>query len=93
MLGHLLDGVQAEDVRVPFAQNSLYPLPETVADEAALLLADVLPTSYEVGVLNGRIRPGQSVVAVGVPETFELCVEIVRAGGRVANVGVHGSPI
>ncbi len=164
LLGHLIDGVQAEYVRVPFADMSLHRLPATVSDEAAVLLADILPTSYEVGVLAGGVRPGDTVVvvgagpiglaavmtarlyspshvvvvdpvgsrldaakslgadivvrngdggedpvglvtditgglgadvvieAVGVPETFELCTELVRAGGHVANVGVHGAP-
>jgi alcohol dehydrogenase len=159
ILGHLVDGTQAQYVRVPFADNSLYKLPAEVTDEAALMLADILPTSYEVGVLNGQVRPGDTVAvvgagpiglaaimtaqlfspariiaidlapsrleaakrigadvtvlstddpvtavneltdglgahvaieAVGVPETFELCTRLVRPGGRVANIGVHG---
>ena len=162
VLGHLIDGVQAEYVRVPFADLSLYKLAPTISDEAAVMLADILPTSYEVGVLAGGVRPGDSVVvvgagpiglaavmtarlyspshiivvdpvprrldaaktlgadivirngpdgedpvslvrdltgglgadvaieAVGVPETFELCTDLVAAGGHVANVGVHG---
>jgi alcohol dehydrogenase len=161
ILGHLIDGVQAERVRVPFADRSVHKLPDNVTDEAALLLADILPTSYEVGVLNGRVSPGDTVVivgagpiglaaiatsklfspariivvdkadarrkaalergadmalspdddvvgavkewtgglgaevaieAVGVPATFELCTRVVRPGGTVANVGVHGAP-
>ncbi|SBT42557.1 alcohol dehydrogenase catalytic domain-containing protein [Micromonospora narathiwatensis] len=161
ILGHTVDGVQAEYARIPFADLSTYRLPESVADEAAVLLADILPTSYEVGVLNGRVRPGDTVVvvgagpiglaaiqtarlyspahvvaidkaqsrldaaklfgadltvladddplelvrlvtgglgadvvmeAVGIPATFELCTTLVRPGGRVANIGVHGSP-
>jgi alcohol dehydrogenase len=162
ILGHLIDGTQAEYVRTPFADNSLHKLPDSVTDESALLLADILPTSYEVGVRNGRVGPGDTVVivgagpiglaaittarlyspgriiavdradsrldaakragadvvlnadstdadavralspdglgadvaveAVGVPETFELCTRVVRPGGRVANVGVHGRP-
>ncbi|MEV0189597.1 zinc-dependent alcohol dehydrogenase family protein [Kitasatospora purpeofusca] len=162
ILGHLVDGCQAEYVRTPFADNSLHKLPAGVFDENALLLADILPTSYEVGVLNGRVRPGDTVVivgagpiglaavltarlysparivavdlapsrldaakrfgadvtltvaeatpealrelsrdglgadvaveAVGVPDSFELCTRVVRPGGRVANVGVHGKP-
>ncbi|HEY9408574.1 MAG TPA: alcohol dehydrogenase catalytic domain-containing protein [Jiangellaceae bacterium] len=161
ILGHRVDGTQAERVRTPFADTSLYRLPEHVGDEAALMLADILPTSYEVGVLAGQVSPGDTVVvvgvgpvglaavmtarlfspshivvidpaatrrdaagrlgadvlldpaddvvdrvrtltdglgadvaieAVGVPETFESCVELVRPGGRVANVGVHGAP-
>jgi alcohol dehydrogenase len=161
ILGHTVDGVQAEYARIPFADLSTYRLPASVTDEAAVLLADILPTSYEVGVLNGRVRPGDTVVvvgagpiglaailtaklyspthvvavdmaqsrldaakqfgadvtvladgnpegvvreltgglgadvvieAVGTPATFELCTALVRAGGRVANIGVHGRP-
>jgi len=161
VLGHLIDGVQAEYARVPFADTSAHRLPDPVTDEAALLLADILPTAYEVGVLSGRISPGQSVAvvgtgpiglaaittakllspslivaidkaqarcdaaksfgaditlrptedcveqvadatdglgvdvaieAVGTPEAFELCTRLVRPGGHVANIGVHGKP-
>ncbi|MFD2078734.1 alcohol dehydrogenase [Actinopolymorpha cephalotaxi] len=161
MLGHLVDGTQAEYVRVPFADTSTYGVPNGAADEAVLMLADILPTSYEVGVRNGRVSPGDVVVvvgagpiglaalttaalfspshlvavdlaptrldaakrlgadvlvgpgedaetmvaeltdglgadvaieAVGVPATFELCTRLVRPGGHVANVGVHGKP-
>ena len=161
-LGHTIDGVQAEFARVPFADLSLHQLPQGVTDEAAVLLADILPTSYEVGVLNGGVRPGDTVVivgagpiglaavmtsklyspgclividpaeprrdaakrlgadivldsdadaalevvqsvtgglgadvvmeAVGIPATFEMCTTLVRPGGRVANIGVHGAP-
>ncbi len=162
VLGHLIDGTQAEYVRVPFADNSTHKVPAGVSDEQMIVLADILPTSYEVGVLNGHVRPGdvvaivgagpiglaailtarlyspshivaidmadsrleaarkfgadvvvnngrddpQAVVAelsgglgadvtmeaVGVPDTFELAVRLVRAGGHVANIGVHGAP-
>ena len=162
ILGHLIDGTQAEYVRVPFADTSTYPAPDGVVDEQLLMLADILPTGYEVGVLNGAVEPGDVVAvvgagpiglaailgarlfspshvvaidladsrleaakqfgadltinnvtvdpketiaemtdglgadvaieAVGVPATFELCASLVRPGGRVANVGVHGEP-
>jgi alcohol dehydrogenase len=163
ILGHLVDGTQAELARIPFADNSLYPVPEGLDDEQVLFLSDILPTGYEVGVRNGGVRPGDVVAvvgagpvglaammtarlygpstivaidqadsrldkatssfgadvavnnavddpaervmeltgglgadvaieAVGVPATFELCTELVRPGGRVANVGVHGHP-
>jgi len=65
VLGHLIDGTQAEKVRVPFADRGLHRLPPEISDEQALLLADILPTSYEVGILNGRVRPGDTVVVVG----------------------------
>ncbi|MFI6785936.1 zinc-dependent alcohol dehydrogenase family protein [Nonomuraea sp. NPDC050383] len=161
ILGHRVNGTQAEYVCVPFADTSVHLLPQGVSDEAALMLADILPTAYEVGVLNGCVRPGDTVAvvgagpiglaaittarlftpshiiavdlaparleaagrlgadvvvgagddpaaaiaeltdglgadvaieAVGVPETFELCTRLVRPGGHVANVGVHGKP-
>jgi alcohol dehydrogenase len=164
VLGHLIDGTQAEFVRVPFADTSLFALPDGVSDEAALMLSDITPTAYEVGVRNGMVRPGDTVVvvgsgpiglaaimtaqlfspshivavdtaasrleaakalgadvvvdarlgteeltrvvaevtdglgadvvmeAVGTPATFETCTELVRPGGRVANIGVHGAP-
>ncbi len=65
ILGHKIDGTQAEYVRVPFADTSTYPVPEGVADEDILMLADILPTGYEVGVLNGQVRPGDVVAVVG----------------------------
>ncbi|MFA3872613.1 alcohol dehydrogenase catalytic domain-containing protein [Streptomyces sp. MMCC 100] len=65
VLGHLIDGTQAEYVRVPHADFSLHPLPANVTDQDAVLLADIFPTGYEVGVLNGRVRPGDTVVVVG----------------------------
>jgi alcohol dehydrogenase len=65
ILGHTIDGTQAEYVRVPFADTSTYPVPAGVADEQILMLADILPTGYEVGVLNGRVQPGDVVAVVG----------------------------
>jgi alcohol dehydrogenase len=65
ILGNTIDGTQAEYVRVPFADNSTYPVPAGVSDEELLMLADILPTGYEVGVLNGQVRPGDVVAVVG----------------------------
>ena len=65
VLGHLIDGTQAEFVRVPFADTSLFAVPDSVSDEAALMLSDITPTAYEVGVLNGTVRPGDTVVVIG----------------------------
>lgn len=162
VLGHTIDGTQAEYVRVPFADLSVHSLPASVQSHDGVLLADIFPTSYEVGVLNGGVRPGDTVVvvgagpiglaavlgtalyspgrviavdlaesrlaaarslgadatvnaaeeperlvedlteglgadvvmeAVGVPETFEMCTRMVRPGGHVANIGVHGKPV
>ncbi|MEU6575780.1 zinc-dependent alcohol dehydrogenase family protein [Streptomyces sp. NPDC046805] len=161
ILGHLIDGTQAEYVRVPFADLSVHALLGGLDSRAAVLLADIFPTAYEVGVLNGHVRPGDTVAvvgagpiglaaiatarffaperilavdlapsrleaakrlgadaladaregpeqlvadltdglgadvvveAVGVPESFELCTRMVRPGGHVANIGVHGKP-
>jgi alcohol dehydrogenase len=65
ILGNEIDGTQAEYVRVPFADNSTYPMPDGVSDGDMLMLADILPTAYEVGVLNGRVGPGDVVAVVG----------------------------
>jgi alcohol dehydrogenase len=162
ILGYKIDGTQAEYVRVPFADTSTYVVPVGMDDEAVLMLADILPTAYEVGVINGQVRPGDTVAvvgagpiglsailaaqlygpahivaidladtrleaakrfgadvtvnpsredvaerlasltdglgadvaieAVGIPDTFEMCCRLIRAGGHVANVGVHGEP-
>ena len=163
ILGHLIDGTQAELVRVPFADTSLYAVPEGVRDDAAVLLSDILPTGFEIGVRYGQVKPGDTVAvvgagpvglavmataglygaaqvvavdldenriakaktlgathgvcskdadwkeqvlaltdgygvdvaieAVGIPATFRMCTELVRPGGHVANVGVHGGPV
>jgi alcohol dehydrogenase len=163
IFGHLIDGTQAEYARVPFAETSVHKLPEGVTDERVLFLADILPTGYEVGVRNGRVKPGDVVVvvgagpvglaaiqtaslagaariialdvtdsrreyarrfgadvainaaeadaeeqvaaltdagqgadvaieAVGTPGTFDICTRVVRPGGVIANIGVHGAP-
>jgi alcohol dehydrogenase len=163
IFGHLIDGTQAEYVRVPFAETSLHLLPAGVSDEAAVMLSDILPTGFEIGVRNGRVKPGDIVAvvgagpvglaammtaglygagrviaidlddnrlaqatsfgatdsvnsgsagwkdklmamtdglgvdvaieAVGIPQTFDMATEIIRPGGTVANVGVHGKSV
>ena len=163
VLGHLIDGTQAEYVRIPFADNSVYKLPDGVSDEAAVMLSDILPTGFEIGVRYGKVEPGDVVAvvgagpvglaaimtaglygaarvialdldanrldqaeafgatdtvnsgdadwaeqvramtdglgvdvaieAVGIPDTFQACTKIVRPGGSVANVGVHGTSV
>jgi alcohol dehydrogenase len=162
IFGHTIDGLQAEYARVPFADNSVYKVPAGLSDDQVLFLADILPTAFEVGVLNGAVRPGDVVAivgagpvglaailtaqlytpghivaidladtrlrrarqfgadtainnghedarlqimeltdglgadvaieAVGMPATFELAADVIRPGGHVANVGVHGHP-
>ena len=162
ILGHLIDGTQAEYVRIPHADNSLYHLPEGVDEEALVMLSDILPTGFEIGVLYGAVQPGDTVAivgagpvgmaalltaqffspsrlimidldparlemarrfgatetidsgngdpvqrifestkdgvdvaieAVGIASTFDVCQKIVRPGGHVANVGVHGKSV
>ncbi len=65
IFGHLIDGLQAEYARVPFVDTSVYKVPEGLTDEQVLFLADILPTAYEVGVLNGKVDAGDTVVVVG----------------------------
>src|SRR5678810_302861 len=65
ILGHLIDGTQAEYVRIPFADNSLYHIPENADEEALVMLSDILPTGFECGVLNGQVKPGDTVAIVG----------------------------
>jgi alcohol dehydrogenase len=163
VLGHLINGTQAEFVRIPYAENSLHLLPADVPDEQAVMLSDILPTGFEIGVQYGQVKPGDVVAvigagpvglaaistaglygaatviavdvdtnrldasrafgatdtvdsstddwreqvlaltdgagvdvaieAVGIPATFTMAVDLVRPGGHVANVGVHGKPV
>jgi len=65
IFGHLIDGLQAEYARVPFADTSVHKVPDGLSDEQVLFLADILPTAYEVGVLNGMVAPGDVVAIVG----------------------------
>jgi alcohol dehydrogenase len=65
ILGHLIDGTQAEYVRIPFADNSLYHIPANANEDAIVMLSDILPTGFECGVLNGQVKPGDSVAIVG----------------------------
>ena len=65
ILGNAIDGTQAEFVRTPHADTSLYPIPEGADEEALVMLSDILPTGFECGVLNGRVSPGSTVAIVG----------------------------
>ena len=65
ILGNSIDGAQAEFVRIPYADTSLYPIPPGVDEEALVMLSDILPTGFECGVLNGKVQPGSSVAIVG----------------------------
>lgn len=65
ILGNTIDGTQAELVRIPHADNSLYPIPAGADEEALVMLSDILPTGFECGVLNGKVQPGSTVAIVG----------------------------
>ncbi len=65
ILGHLIDGTQAQYVRIPHADNSLYPIKNGADEEALVMLSDILPTGFECGVLNGRVKPGDVIAIVG----------------------------
>jgi len=65
ILGNRIDGTQAEFVRIPYADTSLYPIPEGADEDALVMLSDILPTGFECGVLNGQVRPGSAVAIVG----------------------------
>jgi alcohol dehydrogenase len=65
LLGNAIDGTQAEYVRIPHADTSLYPVPAGTDEEALVMLSDILPTGFECGVLNGKVAPGSSVAIVG----------------------------
>jgi alcohol dehydrogenase len=65
ILGNKIDGTQAEFVLTPFADTSLYPIPDGADEEALVMLSDILPTGFECGVLNGKVQPGSSVAIVG----------------------------
>src|SRR6476659_3075874 len=82
VFGHLIDGTQAEFVRVPYAENSLHLLPEGVSDQQAVMLSDILPTGFEIGVQYGRVKPGDTV-AVIVAGPVGLAV--------IATAGLYGA--
>jgi len=65
ILGNTIDGTQAEYVRIPHADNSLYPIPRGADEEALVMLSDILPTGFECGVLNGQVKPGDSIAIIG----------------------------
>jgi len=65
ILGNTIDGTQAEYVRIPYADNSLYLIPDGSDEEALVMLSDILPTGFECGVLSGQVKPGDVVAIVG----------------------------
>jgi len=88
-----VDGTQAEYVRTPFADTSLYKVPEDLSDEQVLFLADILPTGFEIGVLNGGVKPGDTVVVVGAgPVGLAAIITAKLYGpGRIVAVDLDNS--
>src|SRR6478735_966075 len=105
IFGHRIDGLQAEYARVPFADTSLYKVPDGLTDEQVLFVADILPTAYEVGVLKGRVEPGDTVAIVGAGpiglaaimtaklHTPGRIVAIDLADGRLAKAREFGADV
>src|SRR3954464_11211730 len=93
IFGHLIDGVQAELARVPYAETSVHVAPEGVSDEQLIFLADILPTGYEIGVQNGRVKPGDTVAVVGAgPVGLAAMMTAAIAGaGRIIAVDMAES--
>src|SRR2546430_13980072 len=81
IFGHLIDGTQAEYARVPFAETSVHKVPEGVTDERGIFLADILPTGYEVGVKNGRVKAGDGVVVVGAGPVGLAAIQTASLAG------------
>ena len=74
ILGNKIDGTQAEYVRIPHADTSLYKIPTGMDEEALVMLSDILPTGFECGVLNGKVQPGCTVAIVGAGPIGLACL-------------------
>src|SRR5690349_17567061 len=92
ILGHLIDGTQAELVRVPFADLSLHEVPPSVTDEAALMLADITPTAFEVGILNSSVAPGDTVAVIGSGPIGLAAIMTARLYSPAHIVAIDPSP-
>src|SRR6202046_3974409 len=88
IFGHLIDGTQAEYARVPFAETSVHKVPEGVSDEQVLFLADILPTGYEMGVRNGRVKPGDVVVVVGAGPVGLAAIQTASLAGAASIIAL-----
>jgi len=93
IFGHTINGLQAEYARVPFADNSVFKVPEQLSDEQVLFLADILPTAYEVGVLNGKVAPGDVVAIVGAGPIGLAAILTARlyTPGRIVSIDLADS--
>lgn len=92
VFGHLIDGTQAEMIRVPFADNGLIPLPDDVTDEQGVMLSDILPTGYEIGVLYGAVSEGDVVAVVGAGPVGLASVMTAGTQGASRVIAVDGDP-
>ncbi|MGN6404519.1 alcohol dehydrogenase catalytic domain-containing protein [Sinomonas sp.] len=91
IFGHLIDGTQAEYVRVPFADNGLIPLPGGVTAEQGAMVSDILPTGYEIGVLYGSVKPGDTVAVVGAGPVGLAAIMTAGPAGATKVVAVDGN--
>jgi methyltransferase (TIGR00027 family) len=91
ILGHLIDGTQAEYVRVPFADNGLIPLPDGVTAEQGAMLSDILPTGYEIGVLYGEVKEGDVVAVIGAGPVGLAGIMTAAAKGASTVIAVDGN--
>jgi alcohol dehydrogenase len=91
IFGHLIDGTQAEYVRVPFADNGLIPLPEGVTAEQGSMLSDILPTGYEIGVLYGAVKEGDVVAVIGAGPVGLAAIMTAAAKGASKVIAVDGN--
>lgn len=91
VFGHLIDGTQAELVRVPFADNGLIRLPEGVTAEQGVMLSDILPTGYEIGVLSGQVEEGDTVLVVGAGPVGLSAIMTAAAKGAGTIIAVDGN--
>src|SRR5882757_10966539 len=89
IFGHLIDGLQAEYARVPFAETSVHKVPEGVTDTQVLFLTDILPTGYEVGVRNGRVKPGDVVVVVGAGPVGLAAIQTASLAGAAKIIALE----
>jgi alcohol dehydrogenase len=91
IFGHLIDGTQAEYVRVPFADNGLIPLPAGVTAEQGTMLSDILPTGYEIGVLYGGVKAGDVVAVIGAGPVGLAAIMTAAAAGTDKVIAVDGN--
>ncbi|MBB2890112.1 zinc-dependent alcohol dehydrogenase family protein [Flexivirga oryzae] len=91
IFGHLIDGTQAELVRVPYADNGLIPLPDGVSAEQGAMLSDILPTGFEIGVLNGAVTEGDVVAVIGAGPVGLAAIMTAASRGAAKVIAVDGN--